>query len=313
MISGDGGLDRRGHGARRGAAARRAARRARRLRRARLGRRRGRPHRRDRHPRCRLSRAARGRRAAPTRRRGQLTPASPTASRARARRWCCCRSSSRPRNGRRSIPRLARHFTVITLGGRHLGGVAALEDRARAPTYRAMFRTLIDLMAPAARRGDPRCRLRLRRARPAARRAARRRQPDHRDRRQPIPVARGRGTRRRGRTGRADPLRAGQCRDPAVRRCIVRLRLLRHRAGGMRRRPRDRRDDPRGAARRTDRRHRARDRPAAMVEPRAARRPAREGGDAAAIGRARAAWPTPACTAACAGRASRPDLLSRSW
>lgn len=48
-----------------------------------------------------------------------------------------------------AVPRLARRFTVVTLGGRHLGGVAALEDRTRASTYRAMFRTLIDLMAPA--------------------------------------------------------------------------------------------------------------------------------------------------------------------
>jgi SAM-dependent methyltransferase len=47
-----------------------------------------------------------------------------------------------------AVPTLAKHFTVITLGGPHLGGVAALEDRARAPTYRAMFGTLIDLMAP---------------------------------------------------------------------------------------------------------------------------------------------------------------------
>src|SRR5437868_4130435 len=46
------------------------------------------------------------------------------------------------------IPALARHFTVVTLGGRHLGGIAALEDRASMPTYRAMFRTLIDLIAP---------------------------------------------------------------------------------------------------------------------------------------------------------------------
>jgi SAM-dependent methyltransferase len=48
-----------------------------------------------------------------------------------------------------AVAELARTFTVVTLGGPHLGGVAALEDRARAPTYRAMFRTLIDLMAPA--------------------------------------------------------------------------------------------------------------------------------------------------------------------
>jgi SAM-dependent methyltransferase len=47
-----------------------------------------------------------------------------------------------------AIPRLARRFTVITLGGPHLGGVASLEDRARMPTYRAMFRTLIDVIAP---------------------------------------------------------------------------------------------------------------------------------------------------------------------
>jgi ubiquinone/menaquinone biosynthesis C-methylase UbiE len=47
-----------------------------------------------------------------------------------------------------AIPQLAQHFTVVTLGGRHLGGIAALEDRARMPTYRAMFRTLIDLIAP---------------------------------------------------------------------------------------------------------------------------------------------------------------------
>jgi ubiquinone/menaquinone biosynthesis C-methylase UbiE len=47
-----------------------------------------------------------------------------------------------------AIERLARQFTVITLGGAHLGGVATLEDRARAPTYQAMFKTLVDLMAP---------------------------------------------------------------------------------------------------------------------------------------------------------------------
>jgi ubiquinone/menaquinone biosynthesis C-methylase UbiE len=46
------------------------------------------------------------------------------------------------------VPQLAQHFTVVTLGGRHLGGIAALEDRASMPTYRAMFRTLIDLIAP---------------------------------------------------------------------------------------------------------------------------------------------------------------------
>jgi len=37
---------------------------------------------------------------------------------------------------------------VIAVGGRHLGGVAMLEARAQAPSYRAMFRSLVDLMAP---------------------------------------------------------------------------------------------------------------------------------------------------------------------
>ncbi|HEX3862992.1 MAG TPA: methyltransferase domain-containing protein [Stellaceae bacterium] len=47
-----------------------------------------------------------------------------------------------------ALPELAKHFTVVTLGGRHLGGIAALEDRASMSTYRAMFRTLIDHIAP---------------------------------------------------------------------------------------------------------------------------------------------------------------------
>jgi SAM-dependent methyltransferase len=47
-----------------------------------------------------------------------------------------------------ALPQLCEHFTVVILGGPHLGGVASLEDRAGMPTYQAMFRTLIDLMAP---------------------------------------------------------------------------------------------------------------------------------------------------------------------
>lgn len=43
-----------------------------------------------------------------------------------------------------AVVQLSRHFTVITLGGAYVGGVAALEDRARAPSYRALFRTLVD-------------------------------------------------------------------------------------------------------------------------------------------------------------------------
>lgn len=47
-----------------------------------------------------------------------------------------------------AIPRLAERFTTVLLGGPHLGGVASLEDRAQMPTYQAMFRTLIDVIAP---------------------------------------------------------------------------------------------------------------------------------------------------------------------
>jgi SAM-dependent methyltransferase len=49
-----------------------------------------------------------------------------------------------------AIPGLARDFTVIVLGGRHLGGVAALEDRARGPSYAGMINALFDEIAPAA-------------------------------------------------------------------------------------------------------------------------------------------------------------------
>jgi SAM-dependent methyltransferase len=49
-----------------------------------------------------------------------------------------------------AVEELGQHFTVIQVGGRHIGGVAVLEDRAQAPTYRAMFRHLIDVMAPRA-------------------------------------------------------------------------------------------------------------------------------------------------------------------
>jgi SAM-dependent methyltransferase len=47
-----------------------------------------------------------------------------------------------------AILHLAEHFTVVTTGGPYLGGVASLEDRARMASYQAMFRTLIDVMAP---------------------------------------------------------------------------------------------------------------------------------------------------------------------
>jgi SAM-dependent methyltransferase len=47
-----------------------------------------------------------------------------------------------------AIPDLARSCTVIVLSGRHLGGVAALEDRARGPSYAGMIHTMFDEIAP---------------------------------------------------------------------------------------------------------------------------------------------------------------------
>ena len=45
------------------------------------------------------------------------------------------------------VDRLSRTFTVITLGGPHIGGAAMLEDRASLPGYRDMFETLLRRMA----------------------------------------------------------------------------------------------------------------------------------------------------------------------
>lgn len=58
-----------------------------------------------------------------------------------------------------AVPVLARDFTVIEVGGPHVGGIAALEDRARVPTYEAMFDTLAARMelAPAHRILDVGC------------------------------------------------------------------------------------------------------------------------------------------------------------
>ncbi|HUC08873.1 MAG TPA: methyltransferase domain-containing protein [Stellaceae bacterium] len=47
-----------------------------------------------------------------------------------------------------AIAALARHFSVVTVGGPHLGGVASLEDRAKNHSYQAMFHALVDRIAP---------------------------------------------------------------------------------------------------------------------------------------------------------------------
>jgi SAM-dependent methyltransferase len=48
------------------------------------------------------------------------------------------------------IEDLADHFSVIIVGGRHVGGVAALEDRASGVSYGGMVDGLFDVIAPAA-------------------------------------------------------------------------------------------------------------------------------------------------------------------
>ncbi len=75
-------------------------------------------------------------------------PAFHTASRAPAPALILLPFFLAPSQWAPAIPRLARHFTVVTLGGPHLGGVASLEDRARMPSYQTMFRTLIDQIGP---------------------------------------------------------------------------------------------------------------------------------------------------------------------
>ena len=49
-----------------------------------------------------------------------------------------------------AVAPLAERYSVVVLGGRHLGGVALLEDRATSPTYAGMVATLLEVMAPAA-------------------------------------------------------------------------------------------------------------------------------------------------------------------
>ncbi|TDH58311.1 methyltransferase domain-containing protein [Dankookia rubra] len=49
-----------------------------------------------------------------------------------------------------AIPHLAQHYSVVVLGGRHLSGVALLEDRAASPSYAGMVRTMLDVIASAA-------------------------------------------------------------------------------------------------------------------------------------------------------------------
>ncbi|WP_052389786.1 class I SAM-dependent methyltransferase [Belnapia moabensis] len=46
------------------------------------------------------------------------------------------------------LPDLAQRYSVVVLGGRHLSGVALLEDRAMSPSYAGMVRTMLEVIAP---------------------------------------------------------------------------------------------------------------------------------------------------------------------
>ena len=61
-----------------------------------------------------------------------------------------------------AIAALAQRFTVIVLGGRHLGGVAALEDRAAGTSYRGDGADTVGCDGDWAGRHRAGCRLRIR-------------------------------------------------------------------------------------------------------------------------------------------------------
>jgi SAM-dependent methyltransferase len=207
-----------------------------------------------------------------------------------------------------AVAQLARTFTVVTLGGPHLGGVAALEDRARAPTYQAMFRTLIDLMVPAPGEAilDVGCgagsldRLLARRLGPASAITAIDVNPFLLSEAAALARAEGFDGRIRFAPGNAQALPFD---DES-------LHLFDHGARGVRRRPRAGRDGARGKAGWPGGRRRAIDRLAAMVERRRGRNAFGQDGDAAAIGRREGSGRRQPLSPRPAGRARRSHLLS---
>ncbi len=172
-----------------------------------------------------------------------------------------------------AVERLARQFTVVTLGGAHLGGVATLGGPRPSADLPGDVQDPDRPVSAQAGGDDPRCRLRRGFARPVA-------GPDGLGKANPITAidtnpascyAKPKRWRRRRALDGLIRFSARQRRSVAVRRRIVRLHLLGDGAGGVRCRPRARRDDARGATGRAHRRDRAIDRPAAMVERRRAR------------------------------------------
>ncbi len=165
----------------------------------------------------------------------------------------------------------------------------------------------------AARRDDPRNRLRRRLSGSPAGKPARRRQSHHRGRCEPVPAARSRSVGRGGGSFGADPLHRRQCRDIALRRPFVRLRLFGHRVRGMRRGSGDRRGDARHPPRWASRSCRARARHAAMVEPRLARGNLKQSDNAAALGRAARRCRPQLSTAECAMPVWSTSSAFRRW
>ena len=234
-------------------------------------------------------------------------------ARQRDRRWCCCRSSSRPRSGNRRSPPRPQTSRSSSLGGRHLGGVAALEDRARGPSYARMIddavrcdgaggRARRSSMSAAARARSTAC---WRGGSPA---------PIRSPRPTSIRSCCARPPRCAPRTAVADRdrLPPGQRRAPAVPRRhfdhAFTVTVLEECDADLALRELCRVVRPGG---RVGVIVRAIDMPQWWnLDLPDAMRP--QGEHPAAIGWPRAAWPTPACIPACARRGSRPDLLPRA-
>ena len=185
-----------------------------------------------------------------------------------------------------ALPALARHRSVVLLGGRHLGGVALLEDRATSPSYRGMVKTLLDVIAPAS--GESLLELGCGTG-ALVRLAAR-----HLGGACPITAADLNRFLLREATALTDEEAIGGITfaEADAERLPFPDAAFDHafsvdRAGGMRRRPGAARAASRGAPGRARRRDRARGRHAAPLPPRPAAAACGEGGEPAALGRAR--------------------------
>ena len=178
------------------------------------------------------------------------------------------------------------------------------------PSYRAMFRNLIDVMAP--RPGEAILEIGCG-AGSLVRLLARRlgtANPITAADVNPFLLREAAAIGGSGRTRRLDPIPPRQRRGAAVRGRFVRLRLFGHGLRRMRRRPGDRRGDAGRPARRPGRARRAGARHAAMVEPGAARGDPPQGRDAAPFGGSRGCRRPQPLSADARGRVCRSRVFS---